>query len=332
MVCLTKMPLAEALDVLAPEPSLSAGQTSSSNTEKIAETALPKQQEAPPQPAYTVDMFSEDIGFSHDTIQGWQARLLRKRQIILQGPPGTGKTFIAERLARLLVSQTQGSWDIVQFHPSYGYEDFMLGIRPRIVAGQLTYEPEDGRFVEFCERARTAPDATPFILIIDEINRADLSRVFGELMYLLEYRGKEIPLASGRKFQIPNNVYLIGTMNTADRSIALVDHALRRRFSFVHLGPDYDVLRQQHLTANGVPGESLPAVLQDINRLIDDRNYEIGVSFFMKDGPDLRMALKDIWLGEIEPYLEEYFFDQPSKVEAFRWRTLIKERLADWAQ
>src|SRR6185369_3149621 len=137
------------------------------------------------------------------------------------------------------------------------------------------------------------------VLIIDELNRANLSRVFGELMYLLEYRGKSVPLAnSGALFSIPSNVYIIGTMNTADRSIALVDHALRRRFSFIHLAPDYDVLRS-HLEKNG-----LVKALRAVNAAIDDRNYEIGISFFLKDGAALRSTLKDVWEGEIEPYLE----------------------------
>lgn len=169
------------------------------------------------------------------------------------------------------------------------------------------------------------------MLIIDELNRANLSRVFGELMYLLEYRDKKIPLSiGGEEFQIPKNVFVIGTMNTADRSIALVDHALRRRFSFIYLGPVYDVL-EQRLTQDGLPTGGLISVLRAINREIDDRNFEIGISFFMKDGKALRSALEDIWTGEIEPYLEEYFYDEPQKVDAFRWAALLATELRDWA-
>ena len=282
------------------------------------------------QPSYTIEDFSQDTGLSAERLQGWQARLQRKRHMIFHGPPGTGKTYVAERMARLMVSDTIGHLDIVQFHPSYSYEDFIQGIRPKAVDGNVSYDNEPGRFLEFCDEAGRRGDA-PCVLIIDEINRANLSRVFGELMYLLEYRDRQVPLASGeRRFRIPDNVYLVGTMNTADRSIALVDHALRRRFSFVHLGPEYGVLRQR-LEADGLPAESLVLALQAINTDIADRNYEVGVSFFMGDGPDLKQHLRVIWEGEIEPYLEEYFFDQPEKVTSHRWETLVADTLAAWA-
>jgi 5-methylcytosine-specific restriction enzyme B len=150
-------------------------------------------------------------------------------------------------------------------------------------------------------------------------------------MYLLEYRDKAIPLAGeDRPFRIPQNVFLIGTMNTADRSIALVDHALRRRFSFIHLGPDYEVLRSQ-LERSELPADPLVEVLQAINAAIDDRNYEVGISFFLKDGENLRQTLHDVWEGEIEPYLEEFFYDQPGKVEPFRWKMLAAGKLVEWA-
>jgi 5-methylcytosine-specific restriction protein B len=154
--------------------------------------------------------------------------------------------------------------------------------------------------------------------------------VFGELMYLLEYRDQEIPLASGgARFRIPRNVYLIGTMNTADRSIALVDHALRRRFSFIHVGPNYEIL-QEYLTEHGLPATGLVQALRDLNALIGDPNYEIGISFFIKDGSQLETVLEDIWRGEIEPYLEEYFYDQLGKVEAFRWDRVARKQLSNW--
>jgi len=133
--------------------------------------------------------------------------------------------------------------------------------------------------MQFCGRARRAHDNTPCVLIIDEINRGNLSRIFGELMYLLEYRDKQIPLAGDeRPFSIPENVVIIGTMNTADRSIALVDHALRRRFSFIHVGPEYDVLRIQ-LEKNGFKPNNLINALKLVNAAIDDRNYEVGGHF-----------------------------------------------------
>ena len=149
-------------------------------------------------------------------------------------------------------------------------------------------------------------------------------------MYLLEYRDREVPLAAGgRKFRVPANVYVVGTMNTADRSIALVDHALRRRFSFVFLGPEYEVL-EKHVGRYGLPAAGLVTALRQINKAIGDRNYELGISFFLSDGPALRQNLPAIWQGEVEPYLEEYFFDQPDKVKPWTWRTLSKTTLADW--
>ena len=321
------------MDIIALDPPR-AKPAEPTKTEEAEEVEAIEEEEPaalPIQSRYTIDDFVADTGFHTDIINGWQRRLLRKLQVVFQGPPGTGKTFVAERLARMLVSETTGVWDVVQFHPSYSYEDFMQGIRPQVISGGLTYQIEPGRFLDFCRKAERRIDGAPCVLIVDELNRANLSRVFGELMYLLEYRDKKIPLSiGGEEFQIPKNVYLIGTMNTADRSIALVDHALRRRFSFIHLEPAYEVLRQR-LEIDGFPASPLISVLEAINREIDDRNFEIGISFFMKDGAGLRDALMDIWKGEIEPYLEEYFYDQPKQVDAFRWDGLIASELKDWA-
>lgn len=175
--------------------------------------------------------------------------------------------------------------------------------------------------MEFCKRAESYQDIC--VLIIDEINRANLAQVFGELMYLLEYRDREIPLAGGNRFRIPENVRIIGTMNTADRSIANIDHALRRRFAFIELRPNYDVLRPYHLKI-GFAVEGLINILQQLNQAIADKNYEIGISFFLTD--NLREDIEDIWRMEIEPYLEEYFFNHLEKVDQFRWDE-IKNKL-----
>jgi DNA polymerase III delta prime subunit len=281
------------------------------------------QEEAEPvlQPRYTLDDLVEDTGFEKNLVDKWIRSLDRKKQIILQGPPGTGKTYVAERLARLKVSETEGFWEIIQFHPTYAYEDFIQGIHPQIVGGSLSYEIKGGRFFEFCTKASEHVGA-PCVLVIDEINRANLSRVFGELMYLLEYRDREIPLAYKGALQIPPNVHIIGTMNTADRSIALVDFALRRRFSFISLKPDYDVLKA-HLERDQLPAMSLIRVLEAINKQIKDQNYAIGISFFLK--LDLKNTLRDVWEGEIEPYLDEFFYDSLDKVAPFRWERLIAE-------
>lgn len=279
---------------------------------------------------YSIDDFCRETGYTPDTANAWLFRLKRKKQIVLQGPPGTGKTYVAQRLVRLLLSESHGMTDLVQFHPSYAYEDFMQGIRPHSNAGQLSFDLVPGRFLEFCREAERRGEA-PCVLIIDEINRANLSRVFGELMYLLEYREEATPLASGgQPFKIPKNVYLIGTMNTADRSIALIDHAFRRRFSFIFLGPEYSVL-EVYLERHNLPSAGLVKALQKVNTAINDRNYEVGISYFLADGPDLPNALQEIWEGEIEPYLDEYFYGQESKVEPLRWGSLVKSELQDWA-
>lgn len=281
-------------------------------------------------PQYTIEDFVRETGFEKTRIQSWVQLLIRKKQIIFQGPPGTGKTFLALRLAKLFSSEKSGLVEVVQFHPDYSYEDFIQGYFPEPKSGFLQFTLKKGRFLDFCDRARNQANGAPCVMIIDEINRAKLARVFGELMYLLEYRDLEIPLAAGGKpFRIPENIFIIGTMNTADRSIALVDHALRRRFSFVRLQPEYDVMRG-YLVKHNLPAESLISVLKEINRAIEDQNYAIGISFFMKDQQQLRQMLPIIWKTEIEPYLEEYFYDQSSKVESFRWDNLVKDSLKDW--
>lgn len=269
---------------------------------------------------YTLAQLARDTGYAEATLRSWLRAVERKKQAIFYGPPGTGKTYLAQRLAHFLVGGGDGFVDLVQFHPAYAYEDFIQGIRPLSQPdGSLSYEMMPGRFLQFCAEARRREGSC--VLIIDEINRANLSRVFGELMYLLEYREQEIPLAGGGLFSIPANVRLLGTMNTADRSVALVDHALRRRFAFIALQPDYDLLRRYHEEeGTGFPIEPLIATLREVNARIDDPHYALGITYFLR--PDLAAQLADIWRTEIEPYLEEYFFDQPEQVDPFRWQRI----------
>ena len=281
----------------------------------------------PPKPAYPLAQCADETGLSATALETWLSAIRRKQQAILYGPPGTGKTFVAQKLARHLAGGDaggdEGRVEIVQFHPAYAYEDFIQGIRPQTRAdGGLEYALVDGRFVQFCKQARA--HIGPSVLVVDEINRANLSRVLGELMFLLEYRDQTITLASGERFSIPTNVILLGTLNTADRSIALVDHALRRRFAFLALQPNYELLRRSHANS-AVAMDELIRTLQQINAHIGDANYFIGHSFFLV--PNLAAHLPSIWQTEIEPYLEEYFFDKPDVVDQFRWSVISTELL-----
>ena len=269
-------------------------------------------------PSYSLTQCATDTGIAEATLTHWRNAIQRKGQAIVYGPPGTGKTFVAQKLAQHLVDGDDSRIEIVQFHPAYSYEEFMQGMRPKARAdGTLDYPLVDGRFVQFCKAARTSTSTS--VLIIDEINRANLSRVFGELMFLLEYRDQVITLASGERFSIPRNVVLLGTMNTADRSIALVDHALRRRFAFLALRPNYELMRRFHANTT-IQIEMLIHLLQQINAHIGDANYHLGPSFFLVSG--FETQLPSIWQTEIEPYLEEYFFDKPDVVDQFRWEVI----------
>ena len=276
------------------------------------------------------ERISSETDFEEDSIESWLIGIRRKKQAIFYGPPGTGKTYTAGKIAEEIVDGTGGMVDTVQFHQGYEYEDFIQGIRPSTDGSRLTYSLEDGSFKKFCEEARNR--IGPCVLIIDEINRADVSSVFGELMYLLEYRDENVRLAQDgaeadedyedvEGFEIPGNVYIIGTMNTADRSIALVDFALRRRFAFLGLEPDWTVLRR-NFTASGVDADTLVEVLDDVNEEIGNQNYEVGHTYFIGDSVQRRADVRNVWELEIVPYLEEYFVDQQDKVEQFEWDSI----------
>jgi 5-methylcytosine-specific restriction protein B len=207
----------------------------------------------------------------------------------------------------------------------------MYGIRAKSGPdGSVYWSGEPGYFLEFCDKARQLSADTPAVLIIDELNRANLPRVFGELMYLLEYRDRSVRLTSSREcFSVPSNIYIIGTMNTADRSIAQMDHGLSRRFSFFFLAPDYEDL-SAYLTRQKLPPEALIAAWRKVNAVIGNPNYQVGISFFLRDGTALKTTLPEIWQTEIEHYLEDHFIDKPNMVDQLRWAQLRKQELKDW--
>lgn len=274
-------------------------------------------------PVYPLDQCAAETHFAQRELERWVRAIERKKQAIFYGPPGTGKTFIAERIGRHLIGGGDGFCETLQFHPAYAYEDFVQGLRPKAVSGHgLEYAMVPGRFKEFCSRARGCTDRC--VLVIDEINRANLSRVLGELMYLLEYRNESVPLAGGDRFQIPANVRIIGTMNTADRSIALVDHALRRRFAFLALYPEYRILQEFHRDTEFDP-TGLVRVLERLNDAINDAHYHVGISFFLLT--EMAENIADVWQMEIEPYIKEFFFDQPDRATDFAWEKVRDEIL-----
>ena len=251
--------------------------------------------------------------------------LLRdKGQVIFQGPPGTGKTFVAQELAEHLTGSSERV-NLVQFHPSYSYEDFVQGYRPTLKDGQPGFALRDGPLLTAADTARQDSDNT-HVLIIDEINRGNIASIFGELYFLLEYRDKEINLQySDTRFSLPRNLYIIGTMNTADRSIALVDLALRRRFYFVEFHPDNEpvggVLRR-FLQAKKPEMEWVANVVDHANELLrDDRHAAIGPSYFMNLNLDDDMVER-IWIHSVLPYIEERKFGGERVAEEFSLGTL----------
>lgn len=283
-------------------------------------------------PRYTRTEALKELFLSNAKFDHVIASLERKKNVVIEGPPGVGKTFVARRIAyRVIGYKVPDRVRMIQFHQSYAYEDFIQGYRPRDDGG---LKLQNGVFHSFCREASANPDKR-YVFIIDEVNRGNLSKIFGELLMLIEAdkRGAEfaVPLTyspDGEPFYVPPNLYLIGMMNTADRSLAMVDYALRRRFAFIRLDPAYGTDEfSNYLNAKGVEEALVSKVVDRFSalneRIRSDRKnlgpgFEIGHSFFCPGEDDDQ--LDDSWYEavvrrEIEPLLREYWFDRPDHVD-----------------
>jgi 5-methylcytosine-specific restriction enzyme B len=276
-----------------------------------------------------IKFLADSLLISRDWLQKTIEMAEHKRQLIFYGPPGTGKTYVARAIAKHL-AVGGARVELVQFHPSYTYEDFVEGFRPKLAdsgSGTVQFELRPGPLREIAKLAEKSPDER-FVIIIDEINRANIAKVFGELYYLLEYRDQDVRLQYGDSFSLPHNIYFIGTMNTADRSIALLDAALRRRFFFVPFFPDEEPVKgllRRWLGKHRPEMIEVAALVDQANAKLPDRSLHIGPSYFM----DLDLNeewLTRIWEASVLPYIEEQFFDERNRVSEFRLDQLRKAK------
>jgi len=282
---------------------------------------------------------ADELFMPRESLQEIVDLLGARKQIVLYGPPGTGKTFVAKAIARHVIGPDDPSrMQIVQFHPSYAYEDFFEGFRPyETESGQASFTLQEGPLARIARQAR-ADKSHPFVLVIDEMNRANLAKVFGELYFLLEYRNESMQLQyrPTEAFRLPENLFIIGTMNTADRSIALLDAAMRRRFSFVELHPDEEPVkgvlplwlsRGKHEPQRALLLDAVNAAIED-----QDRDLRIGPSYLMREEAANEEGLQRVWKYDVMPLLEEHYYGRMTRdqiharfgLEALRSRVIGK--------
>lgn len=277
---------------------------------------------------YTRKDFLDEVFITESEYEKLASLLLRKKNLIIQGAPGTGKTFAAKRLAYALMEAVDDDRiELVQFHQNYSYEDFVMGFRPT----EDGFELRNGIFYRFCQRAASKPDEE-FFFIIDEINRGNVSKIFGELLMLIEdsHRGDTVTLAYNEMpFSVPKNLYIIGMMNTADRSLALIDYALRRRFAFYEMSPalQSEGFLEELGSYDSEPLNKLVAQVALLNEEIASdrslgRGFQIGHSYFCGLSDTTNATLQSIVDTEIVPMLEEYWFDDEEKVRG--WHKALK--------